>query len=83
MLDPADAAHRRRTIVVLGLLSTCGPLSLDLHLPVVPPLAEDLAASPSAAQLSITACLLGLAAGSWWRVRCRTGSVDAGRWSPA
>ena len=50
-------------IVVLGLLSTFGPLSLDLYLPALPQLAEQLHASTSAAQLSITACLLGLATG--------------------
>lgn len=52
-----------RTIVVLGLLSTFGPLSLDLYLPALPQLADDLGASASAAQLSITACLVGLAFG--------------------
>ena len=59
--DPT--AHRRRTIVVLGLLSTFGPISLDLYLPALPQLAAELEASASAAQLSITACLLGLAVG--------------------
>lgn len=40
-----------------------GPISLDLCLPALPQLAADLAASPSAAQLTITACLVGLAVG--------------------
>ena len=40
-----------------------GPLSLDLYLPALPQLADDLNASASAAQLSITACLVGLAVG--------------------
>lgn len=53
----------RRTVVVLGLLSTFGPLSLDLYLPALPSLAAELDASPSSAQLSITACLIGLAVG--------------------
>jgi DHA1 family bicyclomycin/chloramphenicol resistance-like MFS transporter len=52
-----------RDTVVLGLLSTFGPISLDLYLPLLPQLAGDLHASPSAAQATITACLLGLAAG--------------------
>jgi MFS transporter, DHA1 family, multidrug resistance protein len=52
-----------RTVVVLGLLSTFGPLSLDLYLPALPQLADDLGASVSLAQLSITACLVGLAVG--------------------
>ena len=51
------------TVVVLGLLTMFGPLSLDLYLPALPQLADDLNASPSAAQLSITACLVGLAFG--------------------
>jgi len=59
--DPAVPAVR--SIVVLGLLSTFGPLSLDLYLPALPNLADELAATPSAAQLTITACLIGLAAG--------------------
>lgn len=52
-----------RLVVVLGMLSMFGPISLDLYLPALPALATDLRASTSAAQLSITACLLGLATG--------------------
>jgi DHA1 family bicyclomycin/chloramphenicol resistance-like MFS transporter len=54
------AAH---TVLVLGGLTMFGPLSLDLYLPALPQLADDLNASASAAQLSITACLVGLAVG--------------------
>jgi DHA1 family bicyclomycin/chloramphenicol resistance-like MFS transporter len=61
LAEPArPPAH---TVVVLGLLTMFGPLSLDLYLPVLPQLADDLNASVSAAQLSITACLVGLALG--------------------
>lgn len=59
--DPA--APDLRSIVVLGLLSTFGPLSLDLYLPALPQLADELGSTPSAAQLTITACLIGLALG--------------------
>ena len=59
--DPAAPALR--SVVVLGLLSTFGPLSLDLYLPALPQLADELATTPSAAQLTITACLIGLALG--------------------
>ncbi len=52
-----------RTFVALGLLSTFGPLSLDLYLPALPELADDLQTTTSAAQLSITGCLIGLAFG--------------------
>ena len=49
--------------MVLGMLSTFGPISLDLYLPSLPELATDLDTSVSSAQLTITACLLGLALG--------------------
>lgn len=45
------------------MLSTFGPISLDLYLPSLPELATDLGTSTSSAQLTITACLLGLAVG--------------------
>jgi DHA1 family bicyclomycin/chloramphenicol resistance-like MFS transporter len=54
---------RLRMIIVLGLLSTFGPLSLDLYLPVLPELADELQASASGSQLTITTCLIGLATG--------------------
>ncbi|MFT4164986.1 MAG: multidrug effflux MFS transporter [Microlunatus sp.] len=56
-------SHPRRTIVVLGMLSTFGPISLDLYLPSLPELSSELSTSTSSAQLTITACLLGLAVG--------------------
>ena len=60
----ADSSEpARRHIVVLGMLSTFGPISLDLYLPALPQLAAELQASTSAAQLTITACLIGLAVG--------------------
>lgn len=52
-----------RMSVVLALLTIFGPISLDLYLPVLPDLAADLATTTSAAQLTVTACLLGLAVG--------------------
>lgn len=57
------SASTVRLVVVLGMLSMFGPISLDLYLPALPALAADLRSSTSAAQLSITACLLGLAVG--------------------
>ena len=63
MPAPESAPSRRRSIVVLGMLSTFGPISLDLYLPALPQLAAELGANPSGAQLTITACLLGLATG--------------------
>ena len=48
---------------MLGALSAFGPLSLDLYLPGLPSVADDLGASASATQATLTACLLGLACG--------------------
>ncbi len=45
------------------MLSTFGPISLDLYLPSLPELSSELNTSTSSAQLTITACLLGLAVG--------------------
>jgi MFS transporter, DHA1 family, multidrug resistance protein len=63
MRAPDTVRPQVRTVVVLGGLTMFGPLSLDLYLPALPELADDLNASASAAQLSITACLVGLALG--------------------
>lgn len=60
----APRLPRERTlIVVLGALSAFGPLSLDMYLPGLPDLADDLGSSASAAQLTLTACMIGLATG--------------------
>ena len=49
--------------LMLGSFAAIGPLSLDMYLPGLPTLADDLQSSASLAQLSLTACLLGLALG--------------------
>ncbi len=49
--------------LVLGVLSAFAPLSLDMYLPALPNLTMDFHTIPSMAQLSLTFCLLGLAAG--------------------
>jgi DHA1 family bicyclomycin/chloramphenicol resistance-like MFS transporter len=53
----------RALAVVLSLLTVFGPISMDLYLPVLPALTGDLRSATSTAQLTITACLLGLALG--------------------
>jgi DHA1 family bicyclomycin/chloramphenicol resistance-like MFS transporter len=52
-----------RLIVVLGALSAFGPLSIDFYLPGLPRLTTDFGTGASAGQLTLTACLLGLAVG--------------------
>ncbi|WP_457101163.1 multidrug effflux MFS transporter [Microbacterium sp. P5_E9] len=49
--------------VLLLLLTVFGPISMDLYLPALPALAADLGAATSVAQLTVTACLIGLAGG--------------------
>ncbi len=64
--SPATAREQtvgRPPAVVLCLLTVFGPISMDLYLPVLPALTTELHAATSAAQLTITACLLGLAIG--------------------
>jgi DHA1 family bicyclomycin/chloramphenicol resistance-like MFS transporter len=48
---------------VLLLLTVFGPISMDLYLPALPALTAELGAVTSVAQLTVTACLIGLAAG--------------------
>ncbi|MBN1172141.1 MAG: multidrug effflux MFS transporter [Micromonosporaceae bacterium] len=48
---------------MLGALSTFGPLSLDMYLPALPQLTSDLDASQTMTQLTLSACLAGLALG--------------------
>lgn len=48
---------------MLGLLTIFGPISMDLHLPVLPALTIELESATPTAQLTVTACLLGLAIG--------------------
>lgn len=50
-------------VLLLGSLSAFGPLSMDMYLPGLPIVADDLNASTSLVQLSLTACLIGLGAG--------------------
>ncbi len=48
---------------LLVVLTIFGPISMDLYLPVLPALTTELKAVTSAAQLTMTACLIGLGAG--------------------
>lgn len=50
-------------MLILGGLSAFGPLSMDMYLPGLPKLTRDLGASASTGQLTLTGCMLGIAAG--------------------
>lgn len=57
------APGRIKMIVVLGLLVALGPLTIDMYLPALPRIAEDLSVSSSIVQLTLTGTLAGLALG--------------------
>ena len=61
--DETSVWRRVRLVVILGALSAFGPLSIDMYLPALPALSRDLAGSASQVQLTLSACLLGLAFG--------------------
>ena len=50
-------------IIVLGLLVALGPLTIDMYLPALPKIADELSLSSSVAQLTLTGTLAGLALG--------------------
>lgn len=50
-------------IAVLGLMIALGPLTIDMYLPALPRIAEDLSVSSSVVQLTLTGTLAGLAFG--------------------
>jgi len=59
----AQAPYARFLPALLLLLTVFGPISMDLYLPALPALTADLGAATSVAQLTVTACLVGLAVG--------------------
>jgi MFS transporter, DHA1 family, multidrug resistance protein len=50
-------------IVVLGALIALGPLTIDMYLPALPKIGDDLGVSSSVVQLTLTGTLAGLALG--------------------
>lgn len=68
--EPAEAARPAeytrsagQPIILLGALSALAALSLDMYVPGLPAMAADLKTTASATQLTLTACLIGLALG--------------------
>ncbi len=55
--------NRLWAAVILGSLTAFGPLSVDMYLPGLPDLAAGFQTNASSAQLTLTAFLLGMAAG--------------------
>jgi MFS transporter, DHA1 family, multidrug resistance protein len=50
-------------VLILGLLTAFAPLSTDMYLPSLPAVSRDLAAPLSLTQITLTACILGMAFG--------------------
>lgn len=63
MTSAARPSADRVLPALLLLLTVFGPISMDLYLPALPALTAELGAATSVAQLTVTACLIGLAAG--------------------
>jgi MFS transporter, DHA1 family, multidrug resistance protein len=62
-VELATTSERLRLYLVLAALTILGPFAIDMYLPGLPALARDLHAGESASQLTLTACLIGLALG--------------------
>lgn len=60
---PVRPPSQVRMIMVLGALVALGPLTIDMYLPALPRIAEELDVSSSVAQLTLTGTLAGLALG--------------------
>ncbi|HEV3361161.1 MAG TPA: Bcr/CflA family multidrug efflux MFS transporter [Pseudonocardiaceae bacterium] len=57
------ARRSARLVVILGALSAFGPLSNDMYLPAFPSISAQLHADASSVQLTLAACMVGLALG--------------------
>ena len=63
MLHNPTGKERLGLALLLSLLGILGPFNIDMYLPSFPDIADDLSARASLVQLSLTSCLIGLAAG--------------------
>ncbi|GAB3699489.1 multidrug effflux MFS transporter [Nocardiopsis oceani] len=63
MLRNPTGRDRLGLALLLAMLTVLGPLNIDMYLPAFPEISDDLGANASQVQLSLTACLVGLAVG--------------------
>ncbi len=61
--EPLTQPSRTRMILVLGAMIALGPLTLDLYLPALPTITQEMGVSSSVTQLTLTGTLAGLAFG--------------------
>jgi len=68
-IDDPKSSHdpkkprRVQLVFILGALTAFGPFSIDMYLPALPSLSRDFGTGAAQAQLTLSACLLGLALG--------------------
>jgi len=58
-----DREGRLRLVLVLGALIALGPLTIDMYLPALPSITDDLLTTEAAVQLTLTGTLVGVALG--------------------
>ncbi|HYH31789.1 MAG TPA: multidrug effflux MFS transporter [Pseudonocardia sp.] len=63
MAVPDTRGERLRLVLVLGALIALGPLTIDLYLPALPTITDELLTTSATVQLTLTGTLLGLALG--------------------
>ncbi|MBS1673426.1 MAG: multidrug effflux MFS transporter [Actinobacteria bacterium] len=83
---PASAARSRRSLLpALGALSAFGPLSIDLYIPALPQLGNDLHTTEALTQVTMSACLIGIAVGQllWGPISDRYGRRRPLLWAVA
>src|SRR4051812_45667997 len=60
---PPKAPSTARTALMLGAFVAIGPLTIDMYLPALPTITEDLSTTAATVQLTLTGTLVGLALG--------------------
>ncbi|MFY0527475.1 Bcr/CflA family multidrug efflux MFS transporter [Archangium gephyra] len=65
MSSPSSTQRRALLLFVLGTLTAFGPLSIDMYLPSLPSIQEDLGTSASLVQLTLAAFMAGLGMGQF------------------
>nr|WP_082220208.1 Bcr/CflA family multidrug efflux MFS transporter [Domibacillus robiginosus] len=62
-LEKARTIKRTQMAILLGALGAMGPFTIDMYLPSFPTIADEYGTTASLVQISLTACLIGLALG--------------------
>ncbi|NUS03353.1 MAG: Bcr/CflA family efflux MFS transporter, partial [Nonomuraea sp.] len=62
-VERGSGRSRGLLLLILGALSAIGPLSIDMYLPALPAITEEMLSAPAQVQLTLTACLIGVSVG--------------------